>query len=109
MTFTFAFAVALVAGVLLKLWLATRQMRHVAQHRAAVPAAFADRITLFAHQKAADYTITKSRFGLLELAFGTVVLLGWTLLGGLDWLNQTLLALMGTSLWQQLALLAALC
>jgi STE24 endopeptidase len=107
LSFTLAFAIALVAGVLLKLWLATRQMRHVAQHRAAVPPAFADRITLAAHQKAADYTIAKSRFGLLELAFGTAVLLGWTLLGGLDWLNQTLLALMGASLWQQLALLGS--
>ncbi len=107
MTFTLAFAIALVAGVLLKLWLATRQMRHVAQHRTAVPAAFADRITLAAHQKAADYTITKSRFGLLELACGSAVLLGWTLLGGLDWLNQTLLTVMGANLWQQLALLGS--
>jgi STE24 endopeptidase len=83
------------------------QIRHVAQHRAHVPAAFADRITLAAHQKAADYTITKSRLGLLELAFGTAVLLGWTLLGGLDWLNQMLLARMGPGMWQQLALLGS--
>ncbi len=106
-TFTLAFAIALVVGFLLKVWLASRQVRHVAAHRAAVPAAFADRITLAAHQKAADYTIAKSRFGLLELAFGTAVLLGWTLLGGLDWLNQTLLALMGAGMWQQLALLGS--
>jgi STE24 endopeptidase len=105
--FTLAFALALMAGVLLKMWLATRQIRHVAQHRAHVPAAFADRITLAAHQKAADYTITKSRLGLLELAFGTAVLLGWTLLGGLDWLNQMLLARMGPGMWQQLALLGS--
>ncbi len=106
-TFTLAFAIALVAGFLLKIWLASRQVRHVAQHRAAVPAAFADRISLDAHQKAADYTIVKSRFGLLELAFGTAVLLGWTLLGGLDWLNQALLARMGPGMWQQLALLGS--
>jgi STE24 endopeptidase len=106
-TFTLAFAIALVAGFLLKIWLASRQVRHVAQHRAAVPAAFADRITLQAHQKAADYTIVKSRFGLLELAFGTAVLLGWTLLGGLDWLNQALIARMGPGMWQQLALLGS--
>lgn len=105
--FTVAFALALVAGVLLKMWLATRQIRHVAQHRASVPAAFADRITLAAHQKAADYTITKSRLGLLELAFGTAVLLGWTLLGGLDWLNQALLTRMGPGMGQQLALLGS--
>jgi STE24 endopeptidase len=106
-TFTLAFAIAVVAGFLLKVWLASRQVRHVASHRAAVPAAFADRITLAAHQKAADYTVAKSRFGLLELAFGTAVLLGWTLLGGLDWLNQTLFALLGAGMWQQLALLGS--
>jgi STE24 endopeptidase len=60
------------------------------QHRDQVPAAFASTITLESHQKAADYTVAKTRFGLLEMAFGSAVLLGWTLLGGLDALNQAL-------------------
>ncbi len=104
---TLAFCAALVAGLLLKFWLASRQIRHVAQHRDAVPPAFASQVSLAAHQKAADYTIAKARFGLLELAFGAAVLLGWTLLGGLDALNQGLLHAMGGGMWQQLALLAA--
>ena len=103
---TSAFAAALVLGLLTRFWLASRQIRHVAQHRAAVPAAFAATITLGAHQKAADYTIAKSRTGLLELAFGAAVLLAWTLLGGLDVLNQLLLSWLRPGLWQQLALLA---
>jgi len=81
------FAIGLVASLATKLWLATRQMRHVAQHRGAVPAAFADTVPLAAHQRAADYTLAKGRFGLLSTAFGSAVLLGWTLLGGLDALN----------------------
>ena len=105
--FTLLFAAALVLGVLLKLWLATRQMRHVAAHRNAVPALFAERISLAAHQKAADYTIANTRFGLLELALGTAVLLGWTLLGGLDALNGWLYSFMKVGLWQQLALVGA--
>ena len=84
---TAVFASALVASVLTKLWLANRQMRHVAAHHGAVPAAFASKFTLAAHQKAADYTLAKGRLGLLATAFGTTVLLGWTLLGGLDALN----------------------
>lgn len=104
---TLAFALALVAGFALKAWLASRQIRHVARHRQSVPPAFAARIPLDAHQKAANYTIAKTRFGLLEMALGTAVLLGWTLLGGLDWLNQTLLGLLGGGMAQQLALLAA--
>jgi STE24 endopeptidase len=81
------FAATLLLMVALKLWLASRQMRHVAANRAAVPAAFATAVPLAAHQKAADYTLVRSRFGLVTLAFGTAVLLGWTLLGGLDALN----------------------
>ncbi len=104
---TIAFAAVICAGLLLKFWLASRQIRHVAQHRSSVPEAFATRISLAAHQKAADYTITKARFSLLEMALGAAVLLGWTLLGGLDALNQALLGAMGGGMWQQLALLAA--
>ena len=106
--FTLVFAALLVAGLVVKYWLATRQIRYVSQHRNAVPSAFAQNITLSAHQKAADYTLTKARLGLLELAFGTAVLIGWTLLGGLDLLNTTLLDWLGSSysgMAQQLALL----
>jgi STE24 endopeptidase len=105
--FSIVFAALLVAGLAVKYWLATRQIRFVAQHRNAVPTAFAQNISLAAHQKAADYTLAKSRFGLLELAFGTAVLVAWTLLGGLDMLNTWLLGVIGSSyagLAQQLAL-----
>lgn len=102
---TLVFAGLLLAGLALRLWLATRQIRHVAQHRGAVPTAFAHRIPLAAHQKAADYTIAKARFGLLEMALATAVVLGWTLLGGLDALNQALLSWLGGGMLQQLALL----
>ena len=108
--FTVVFAVALVLGLLVRFYLATRQIRHVAQNRSMVPTAFAATISLASHQKAADYTITKARFGLLEMAFGAALLLGWTLLGGIDMLNQAInstgLAGYG-NLVPQLALLAA--
>lgn len=103
---TVLFASVLLLGLLTKFWLASRQMRHVAQHRASVPSAFADTISLAAHQKAADYTVSKVRFGLLETAVGAAVLLGWTLLGGLDALNQALLGWLGGGMGQQLALIA---
>jgi STE24 endopeptidase len=102
-----AFVLALVAGLLLKFWLASRQIRHVARHRGEVPVSFASQITLQAHQKAADYTVVQTRFGMLELAWGAALLLGWTLLGGLSWLNQWLLQWLQPGLLQQLALLGA--
>jgi STE24 endopeptidase len=107
---TVLFALALVASLALKFWLASRQVRHVAQHRGAVPAAFAGTVPLASHHKAADYTIAKARFGLLLNASAAAVLLGWTLLGGLDALNagvrDALQARWG-NLAYQLALLAA--
>jgi STE24 endopeptidase len=107
LTTTVVFALALCASLLLKFWLAGRQVRHVAQNRSAVPAAFAAKITLPAHQKAADYTVTKARFGMIELAWGAALAVCWTLLGGLSALNQLLIGLMGNGLSQQVALLAA--
>ena len=105
---TFGFALALVAGLLLRFWLASRQIRHVARHRGELPADFANTVSLSAHQKAADYTIAKTRLGLLELALGAGVLLGWTLLGGISTLNSFLLsALGGGGMVQQLAVLAS--
>src|SRR5665647_3421638 len=104
---TCAFALTLFAVLLFKYWLSLRQIRYVAQHRGQVPSAFAQTISLAAHQKAADYTIAKARLGLLELAIGAAVLLGWTLLGGLSSLNQALLSWLGASMLQQLALLAS--
>ncbi len=110
MALTSLFAAALVSSFILKTWLATRQMRHVAAHRGAVPASFAGTVSLQAHQKAADYTLARGRFGLISLAFGTVVLLAWTLLGGLDalntWVRETVQPGWGIMAYQ-LALLAA--
>ncbi|WP_370632242.1 M48 family metallopeptidase [Rhodoferax sp. U2-2l] len=102
---TTVFAVTLVVGLLLKFWLGSRQIRHVAQHRGHLPAAFTQTMTLAAHQKAADYTVAKARLGLIEMALGAAVLLGWTLLGGLSTLNQALMPWLGAGLVQQLALL----
>lgn len=85
--FSLVFAAAVALSFALRLWLATRQIRHVARHRDAVPAPFAGAVTLEAHRKAADYTVARARFGVLATAFATAVVLGWTLLGGLDALN----------------------
>ncbi|MEP6969957.1 MAG: M48 family metallopeptidase [Betaproteobacteria bacterium] len=93
--------------MLLKSWLASRQIRHVARNRNTVPERFSAKVSQRAHQKAADYTVTKTRFGLIELALASAVLLGWTLLGGLDALNNTLLRWLDPGMGQQLALLAA--
>lgn len=107
---TLVFAAFLVASLAVRLWLASRQVRHVAAHRGAVPAAFTGTVSLAAHRRAADYTVARLRFGLVTMAVGAAVLLGWTLLGGLEQLNALLLEWARPALGDlgyQLALLGA--
>lgn len=80
--FSALFLVLLALSSALRIWLAIRQMRHVAAHRDAVPSAFAERIALADHRKAADYTVAKLRLGLFELTADTLLLLALTF-GGL--------------------------
>jgi len=91
-TFSWIFLLAVGASLTLKLWLAGRQLHNVAANRTRVPEAFADSIQLEAHQKAADYTITNTLQGRLELVYNSLLLVGWTLGGGLQWLDNS---------WQQ--------
>lgn len=106
-TLTYAFVALISAELLLRLWLVSRQVAHVAGHRSEVPRDFSASVDLAAHHKAADYTLAKARLGLAELALGTALVLGWTLLGGLQTLNQLLLSFMEAGMQQQLALLAS--
>ena len=103
-SFTLAFAGFLTLNLLLKLWLAHRQIRHVAQHRDAVPEAFKEVISQQAHEKAADYTLAKLRLGHWDLAIDAGMLLVWTLLGGLGALDAWLMDVSGSGMLQQLLL-----
>jgi STE24 endopeptidase len=90
---TSLFLAALLAATATRLWLARRQMRHVRAHRDAVPGMFAEAIPLSAHQKAADYTVVKGRFGMVEVLLSAAVLLALTLGGGIEWLSAAWAAL----------------
>jgi len=82
----------LAVSTLMRLYLSHRQVSYVSSHRAKVPESFADKISLEDHQKAADYTTAKVRFGRLPLFYEVILLLIWTLGGGLEWLNQFVLS-----------------
>jgi STE24 endopeptidase len=96
---TLLFAASLVLWLAVELWLATRQMRHVARHAGQVPQGFESTVTPEAHRRAAQYTVARGRVSLLASAFGAAVLLGWTLLGGLDALNQAVMAALAWFGW----------
>ena len=91
--FTLLFLAMLLVSTLMRLYLSQRQIHFVSQHREKVPESFADNITLEDHQKAADYTITKVKFGRLPLFYEVALLLIWTLGGGLDWLDKNIIVL----------------
>jgi len=105
--FTLIFVVFLMATLSIRIWLVARQMRHVRAHRNAVPPQFAQTIPLQAHQKAADYTVAKSKLGLISILVNAMVLICFTLLGGLQLLSDGILALTGPGLAYQLSLLVA--
>ncbi|HWW71275.1 MAG TPA: M48 family metallopeptidase [Duganella sp.] len=107
LAFSILFVSFIILTLIVRFWLASRHIRHVLTHRGAVPAEFAEKIPLAAHQKAADYTVARTKFGLLALLVNTLVLVGFTLLGGLQWLSIEVFKLTGGGMGYQLALLAA--
>ncbi len=86
MTASLLFLALLGLTTLTRLWLGQRQIGAVTRHRDHVPADFRDVISLEAHRKAADYTTAKLRVGHWEILWDALLLLGWTLGGGLQWL-----------------------
>lgn len=103
MWFSYVFVIALAGAIGLQWWLNQRQLRHIAQYRAEVPPAFAGKISLQAHQKAADYTTDKVRLGQLELFYSSALLLLWTLGGGLNLLDSLWSQWIPNPLWQGVA------
>ena len=85
---SYSFLALLIASISLQWWLARRQTRFVTMHRDNVPEAFRDKIDLPTHQKAADYTCAKISIGHLETFVSAILLLGWTLGGGLNALDR---------------------
>jgi len=106
--FTLAFVIFLLLSTAITLWLAWRQMRHVRMHRDQVPGRFAERIALASHQRAADYTVARVQAGMVQAVVHAAVLIGLTLLGGLQWLDQVLARGITHELLRQLLLIAAL-
>ncbi|MEM5345898.1 M48 family metallopeptidase [Paraburkholderia azotifigens] len=105
--FTVLFVIAVVAMVGTKLWLASRQIRFVAAHRDSVPQQFSGTIALTAHQRAADYTVERTRLTMAEIVVGAAVLIALTLLGGVQALDLAIGDWLGRGYIGQIALVAA--
>ena len=86
--FTLTFLISTFSYVITLLWLNVRQDKAVIKSFDTVPSEFKSKITLEEHQKAAEYTQAKLTVNHFEIIFSTVVLLIWTLGGGLNWLDS---------------------
>ena len=87
-TLTLIFIALLILTTATRLWLGSRQISHVQANRAQVPSAFADNISLEAHQKAADYSSAKTKLVLLEAVVQALLLAALTIGGGLQWIDD---------------------
>jgi STE24 endopeptidase len=105
-TLTALFLSFLALDITVRLWLALRHTRHVRTHRDQVPVEFAQRISLHSHQRAADYTVSRTRLSMLEGLFDVAVLLALTLGGGLQWMQSWVNSWGLSSLWHQVTLVA---
>ncbi|CAN5468097.1 M48 family metallopeptidase [soil metagenome] len=105
--FSILFVCFLILNLAVRFWLGSRHIRHILANRSAVPAQFAEKIPLAAHQKAADYSVAKTKLGMVTMLVTAVVLLGFTLLGGLQFLSVEMIKLAGTGMAYQLGLLIA--
>jgi STE24 endopeptidase len=86
--FTWLFLAALALATGTRLWLTARQSRYVSAHRDAVPESFAGAIPLAAHQKAADYTVAKTRLAMVDACISVALVLALTYGGVLQWLSD---------------------
>lgn len=81
--FTLAFILALLAHLVVQVWLARRQIAHVKSHRNAIPPGFETAVSAAEHAKAADYAVARQRVGIVETVYDAAIVLALTLGGGI--------------------------
>lgn len=69
-------------------YLDTRNKRFILKNKSEVPEKFKDQVSLEEHTKAAEYSVAKIKSSNLFNVFNTIILLGWTYFGGLNFLDQ---------------------
>lgn len=103
--FEIVFLLFLFGNFVLKYYLDRRQVRSIQINRGAVPAAFAGKITLEAHQKAADYSVERIKFGQLaritDLGFVLIATIG----GLIQWIYGEVSGWLGGDIWAQIVII----
>ncbi len=100
------FIAATAAWTVLSIWLSLRQTAFVARHRNAVPADFAQTLSLDEHQKAADYARARERLDRFETLASAIPQLVFAL-GGIDLLYNAVAAVLPAGIWRGVSFLVA--
>jgi STE24 endopeptidase len=90
-----------------QIWLECLNQRHVRHHAREVPPAFAGTVTPETYAKSVEYTLAKSRFDMIELTWGAVLLAVVLFSGVLPWFHQTIRHAAGSSIWADAGFLVA--
>lgn len=103
--FSYLFLFFLITSMLQKLWLNKRQMMHIMLHRDKVPDDFKGKIDLTAHQKAADYTVAKTKIANLQTILGGAILVMLTLGGFINIILDASQTYIYNDIWAGVALI----
>ena len=88
LTFYYLFIFLLITTTIFQVWLTKRHIAHIDKNKIKVPNAFSETISLSDHRKAADYTISKSRIGIIDLFIQAIFLYLLTIGGGINMLTN---------------------
>ena len=83
-TFYYLFIFLLVTTTIFQVWLTKRHIVHIQKNKNKVPSAFSKTISISDHKKAADYTVSKSYIGIIDLFIQAIFLYLITLGGGIN-------------------------
>ena len=89
LTFYYLFIFLLITTTIFQVWLTKRHIAHIHKNKTKVPAAFSKTISISDHKKAADYTISKSNIGIIDLFIQAIFLYLIILGGGINILTDT--------------------
>jgi len=98
LTFYYLFLFLLITTTIFQVWLTKRHINHIHKNKITVPAAFSETISISDHQKAADYTISKSKIGIIDLFIQAIFLYLLTLGGGINLLTNSFSSLISNEL-----------
>lgn len=100
-------ALLILARLAAEFWLSGLNRRYVLAHAGAVPEGFRDVVDEPTYKKSVDYTLAKARFGNVEEAYGTIVLLVILFSGVLSLIFRFFAHHWGMSAWSMAAFLFA--